>query len=74
MTFFIVTAVKTSDITVQYQFSLASLSFAGIMSQSFVSQLAMPTARPPLLSSGQEFLARDPEVPGSIPGATFSDK
>jgi hypothetical protein len=31
--------------------------------------------RPPLWSSGQEFLATDPEVPGSIPGATrFSEK
>jgi hypothetical protein len=26
--------------------------------------------RPPLWSSGQEFLATDPEVPGSIPGTT----
>jgi hypothetical protein len=31
--------------------------------------------RPPLWSSVQEFLATDPEVPGSIPGATrFSEK
>jgi hypothetical protein len=32
-------------------------------------------SRPPLWSSGQEFLATDPEVPGSIPGATkFAEK
>jgi hypothetical protein len=31
--------------------------------------------RPPLWSSGQEFLATDPEIPGSIPSAiTFSEK
>jgi hypothetical protein len=31
--------------------------------------------RPPLLSSGQEFLATDPEVSGSVPGPTrFSEK
>jgi hypothetical protein len=30
---------------------------------------------PPLWYSSQEFLATDPEVPGSIPGATrFSEK
>jgi hypothetical protein len=30
---------------------------------------------PPLWSSSQEFLATDPEIPGSIPGAaTFSEK
>jgi hypothetical protein len=30
---------------------------------------------PPLWSTGQEFLATDPEVPGPIPGATrFSEK
>jgi hypothetical protein len=33
------------------------------------------TNRPPLWSSGQEFLATDPEVPGSISGATrFTEK
>jgi hypothetical protein len=32
-------------------------------------------AEPPLWSSGQEFLATDPEVLGSIPGASrFSEK
>jgi hypothetical protein len=31
--------------------------------------------RPPLWSSSQEFLATDPEIQGSIPGATrFSEK
>jgi hypothetical protein len=39
-----------------------------------VWQRIFKTVRPPLWSSGQEFLTANPEVPGSITGATrFSE-
>jgi hypothetical protein len=37
--------------------------------------VSVDCAGPPLWSSGQEFLATDPEIPVSIPGAIrFSEK
>jgi hypothetical protein len=40
----------------------------------YIFRISVQNSRPPLWSSGQEFLAADPEVPGSIPGtARFSE-